>query len=124
MTKSRKDAGVVAVLLIGGAVAAFEIAWRPAIAAIDPPGPQSCGDRQLHDVSYGARGQGFCRWAAGADAVRYDLLLEYHAGSGDRDRPLAGGRIPSRDALGRRSQRPASLSDLSLRSLHQCPRRG
>src|SRR3984957_17930194 len=41
MTKSRKVASVVAVLLIGGAVAAFGIAWRPAIAAIDPPAPQS-----------------------------------------------------------------------------------
>src|ERR1700730_6334889 len=41
MTKSRKVASVVAVLLIGGAVAAFEIAWRPAIAAIDQPAPQS-----------------------------------------------------------------------------------
>src|SRR3984893_10902780 len=41
MTKSRKVASVVAMLLIGGAVAAFQIAWRPAIAAIDPPAPQS-----------------------------------------------------------------------------------
>lgn len=41
MTKSRKVASVVAVLLIGGAVAAFEIAWRPAIAAIDPPAHRS-----------------------------------------------------------------------------------
>src|ERR1700686_3737369 len=41
MTKSRKVASVVAVLLIGGAVAAFAIAWRPAIAAIDPSAPQS-----------------------------------------------------------------------------------
>src|SRR6202030_4406201 len=41
MTKSRKVASVVAVLLIGGAVAAFGIAWRPSIAAIDPPAPQS-----------------------------------------------------------------------------------
>src|SRR6202795_3099295 len=41
MTKSRKVASVVAVLLIGGAVAAFAIAWRPAIAAIEPPSPQT-----------------------------------------------------------------------------------
>src|ERR1700686_4254695 len=41
MTKSRKVASVVAVLLIGGAVAAFAIAWRPAIAAIEQPSPQS-----------------------------------------------------------------------------------
>ena len=32
---------VLAALVIGGAVAAFAIAWRPAIAAIDPPVPQS-----------------------------------------------------------------------------------
>jgi mono/diheme cytochrome c family protein len=32
---------VVVALAIGGAVAAFAIAWRPAIAAIDPPAPQS-----------------------------------------------------------------------------------
>jgi mono/diheme cytochrome c family protein len=41
MTKGKITAGVVAALLIGGAVAAFAIAWRPAIAAIDPPAPQS-----------------------------------------------------------------------------------
>ena len=41
MTKSRIIASVVAALLIGGAVAAFAIAWRPAIAAIEPPAPQS-----------------------------------------------------------------------------------
>jgi mono/diheme cytochrome c family protein len=41
MTKSGKVASVAAVLLIGGAVAAFEIAWRPAIAVIDPPAPRS-----------------------------------------------------------------------------------
>jgi mono/diheme cytochrome c family protein len=33
--------GVVAALVIGGAVAAFAIIWRPAIAAIDPPAPPS-----------------------------------------------------------------------------------
>jgi mono/diheme cytochrome c family protein len=33
--------GVLAALVIGGAGAAFAIAWRPAIAAIDPPAPQS-----------------------------------------------------------------------------------
>ena len=32
---------VLAALVIGGAVAAFAIVWRPAIAAIDPPAPQS-----------------------------------------------------------------------------------
>jgi mono/diheme cytochrome c family protein len=32
---------VLAALVIGGAVAAFAIAWRPAIAAIEPPAPQS-----------------------------------------------------------------------------------
>src|SRR5260370_34677795 len=41
MTKSRMIGSVLAALVIGGAVAAFAIAWRPAIAAIDPPVPQS-----------------------------------------------------------------------------------
>jgi mono/diheme cytochrome c family protein len=41
MTKSRIIVSVLAALLIGGAVAAFAIAWRPAIAAIEPPAPES-----------------------------------------------------------------------------------
>jgi mono/diheme cytochrome c family protein len=41
MTHSRIIASVVVVALIAGAVAAFAITWRPAIAAIDPPAPQS-----------------------------------------------------------------------------------
>jgi mono/diheme cytochrome c family protein len=36
MKKSGIFGGVVAVLLVGGAAAVFAIAWRPAIAAIDP----------------------------------------------------------------------------------------
>jgi len=41
MRKSRIIGSVTAALVIAGAVAAFAIAWRPAIAAIDPPTPQS-----------------------------------------------------------------------------------
>jgi mono/diheme cytochrome c family protein len=41
MTKGRIIGSVVVALVIGGAVAAFAIAWRPAIAAIDPPTPPS-----------------------------------------------------------------------------------
>ena len=41
MKKSGIIGGVLAVLLVGGAVAAFAIAWRPAMAAIDPPAKQS-----------------------------------------------------------------------------------
>lgn len=41
MTKSVLIGGIFAALCLGGAVAAFAIAWRPAIAAIDPPKPQS-----------------------------------------------------------------------------------
>src|SRR6266404_3933786 len=41
MRKSRIIGSVIAALLMAGAVAAFAIAWRPAIAAIDPPAPQS-----------------------------------------------------------------------------------
>src|ERR1700687_626949 len=41
MRKSRIIGSVTAALLIVGAVAAFAIGWRPAIAVIDPPAPQS-----------------------------------------------------------------------------------
>jgi mono/diheme cytochrome c family protein len=41
MTKPRIVAGIIAALLIGGAVAAFAIVWRPAIAAIESPAAQS-----------------------------------------------------------------------------------
>jgi mono/diheme cytochrome c family protein len=41
MTKSRTIGSIVAAVLIGGAVAAFATAWRPAIVAIEPPAPQS-----------------------------------------------------------------------------------
>src|ERR1700716_4115175 len=41
MTKSRIIGSVIAALLTAGAVAAFAIGWRPAIAVIDPPAPQS-----------------------------------------------------------------------------------
>ena len=41
MTRSAFIAGAIAALAIGGAGAAFAVAWRPAIAAIDPPAPQS-----------------------------------------------------------------------------------
>src|SRR5258708_25714469 len=41
MTKSGIIGSVFAALLMGGAVAAFAITWRPAIAAIEPPPPQS-----------------------------------------------------------------------------------
>src|SRR6266849_8700897 len=37
----RMIASVVAGILIAGAAAGFAIAWRPAIAAIEPPAPQS-----------------------------------------------------------------------------------
>src|SRR5882757_8802647 len=37
--RSRIVASIVAVVLLGGAVAAFAIVWRPAIAAVEPPGP-------------------------------------------------------------------------------------
>jgi mono/diheme cytochrome c family protein len=41
MTRAKIVAGIVAALLIGAAIATFAIAWRPAIAAIEPPAPQS-----------------------------------------------------------------------------------
>src|SRR5260370_33742611 len=44
MTRSGIIGGVIVALAIGGAGAAFVLAWRPAIAAIDPPAPQSFPD--------------------------------------------------------------------------------
>jgi mono/diheme cytochrome c family protein len=41
MTKSGLIGGIFVALCVGGAAAAFAIAWRPAIAAVDPPKPQS-----------------------------------------------------------------------------------
>jgi mono/diheme cytochrome c family protein len=41
MTNSRIIGGVIAALLIGGTIAVFAIAWRPAVAEIEPPAPQS-----------------------------------------------------------------------------------
>jgi mono/diheme cytochrome c family protein len=41
MPRSAIIGGVLGALAIGGAGAAFAVAWRPAIAAIDPPAPQS-----------------------------------------------------------------------------------
>ena len=41
MTRSAIIGGTIAALAIGGLGAAFAVAWRPAIAAIDPPAPQS-----------------------------------------------------------------------------------
>src|SRR6185312_13256087 len=61
------------------------------------------GTWQLQRLPYRARWQGFCRRTSGADAVRHDLLDQYHSGSGNRHPPLVGGGIPPRHALGRRS---------------------
>src|ERR1700754_1491288 len=41
MKKSGTVAGIVVALLAVGAAAALAVAWRPAIAAIDPPDRQS-----------------------------------------------------------------------------------
>src|SRR5215470_9615675 len=38
---SRIVAGIVAVVVIAAAAAAFAVAWRPAIAAVEPPSPQN-----------------------------------------------------------------------------------
>ena len=43
MKKSRIIGGVLVALLAGGAGAAFAVAWRPAIVAVDPPAPNSFG---------------------------------------------------------------------------------
>jgi mono/diheme cytochrome c family protein len=41
MQKSRVIGGVIAALVLGGAGTAFAVVWRPAIAAVDPPAPNS-----------------------------------------------------------------------------------
>jgi mono/diheme cytochrome c family protein len=41
MAKSRMIGGVVAALVVAGAAVGVVLVWRPAIAAIDPPSPQS-----------------------------------------------------------------------------------
>jgi mono/diheme cytochrome c family protein len=41
MASSRIIAGVIAGVVLVGAAAAFAVTWRPAIAAIEPPAPQS-----------------------------------------------------------------------------------
>src|SRR3954467_9765062 len=41
MASSRIMLSVIAVVVIGGALGAFAVTWRPAIAAIEPPAPQS-----------------------------------------------------------------------------------
>ena len=41
MASRRIIASVIAEIVLAGAVAAFAVIWRPAIAAIDPPAPQS-----------------------------------------------------------------------------------
>jgi mono/diheme cytochrome c family protein len=51
MSKGRIVGSVVVALLVGGAIAAFAIAWRPAIAAIDPP------SRQSFDIAIVKRGR-------------------------------------------------------------------
>ena len=51
MAHSRIIASIVAIALVAGAAGVFAITWRPAIAAIDPPAPQS------FDVSLVKRGR-------------------------------------------------------------------
>src|SRR3954469_8951662 len=41
MASRRTLASVIALIVLAAAVAAFAVIWRPAIAAIDPPPPQS-----------------------------------------------------------------------------------
>ena len=41
MSKSGIIAGAAVAALIGGAIAAFAVVWRPAIEGIEPPAPQS-----------------------------------------------------------------------------------
>src|SRR6202161_3589351 len=41
MSKSRIIAGAALAALMGGAIAAFAVVWRPAIEGIEPPAPQS-----------------------------------------------------------------------------------
>ena len=133
---ARIIASIVCHHAVAGAVAAFAVVWRPAIAAIDPPAPQSfrCRagqarpragrDRQLQRLPYRARRP---RTLPAACRCRRRSAPSIPPTSRRMPRPgSAAGRRPrsARHALRRRPRRPAPLSDLSLRSLHQCLRRG
>jgi hypothetical protein len=52
MRSPRSIGSVIAALLVAGAVAVFAVAWRPAIAAIDPHAPQSFDAALVKRVRY------------------------------------------------------------------------
>ena len=110
---ARIVASIAAVVLVVGAAAAFAIAWRPAIAAIDPPAAQSFDaalvkqGRELAAIGNCSD----CHTVRGAKNFAGGLpvptpfgtiyLLQHHAGCRDRDRALVGGRLSPRDAIRR-----------------------
>ena len=132
--KSGIIGGVLVALLLGGAAAAFAVAWRPAIAAIDPPKPDSfdaglvkrgrelaalgnCND--CHTVRGGKNFAGGLPVPTPFGTI-YSTNITPDAETGIGRWSEAAFRRAMR--VGRRSRGPASLSDLSLRSLHQCQR--
>ncbi|MFG3597174.1 hypothetical protein [Bradyrhizobium sp. RDI18] len=110
---TRIIAGIVAAVLIAAAVAAFAIAWRPAIAAIDPPDPQS------FDAALVKRGRDLaaigncsdCHTPRGAKNFAGGLPVPTPFGTifstnitpdpETRNRPMVGSSIPPRDAIRR-----------------------
>ena len=88
------------------------------------PGGAACAYRQLQCLSHTDGRRALCRRPAAGDAVRHHPRDQHHAGSRYRHRPLVGSGFPPRDARRRGPRRPASLSGLSLRSLHQSDGRG
>ena len=109
MTKPGPAASIIAALLIGGAVAAFAIAWRPAIAAIDPPAPQSF-DAALVRHGRELAAIGNCSIATPCAAAR---ILP----AGCRCRRRSARSIPR---TSRRTPRPGSAAGRKLRSAAPC----
>ena len=134
MASPRIIGGIVAVAVIAGAIAAFAIAWRPAICGRRSAGaaivrsragqarPRPRRDRQLQRLPHRARRQRLCRRPAGADAVRHHLFLQHHARPRHRHRPLVGSRVPPRHAVRRRPRRRSiSIRPFPTTTSPMCP---
>ena len=125
-------AGIVAVVLIATVVAVFAIVWRPALAAIDPPAPQT------FDAALVKKGRelaaigncGDCHTARGGSDFAGGVPVQTPFGTifSTNITPDAETGIGQwseaafQRALRRQSPGTAPLSDIPLRSFHQCQR--
>ena len=126
--------GLAAVVVLGGA-AFLALAWRPAIDPVEPPDRASfdparvtkgaelaavgdCG--RCHTVEGGAAYAGGYPLATPFGTIyATNITPDPETGIGRWSR----GRLPARDARGRRPRGPAPLPRLPLRPLHQGERR-